>query len=51
MWECNIGINLKEGYEGVDWTELAQVIIQWRGRVYSAVHFQVLQKSENFFTS
>jgi hypothetical protein len=41
-WKNNIKIHLKEmGYEGVDWTILAQDRVQWRDLVSSIMNLRV----------
>jgi hypothetical protein len=50
-WEDNIKMDHKEvGYEGVDWTLLAQGDLQWWAVVNIVMNLQVPLKVGNFLT-
>jgi hypothetical protein len=41
-WEDNVRIDLREvGWKGVDWTNLAQDIVQWRTVVNTVINLRV----------
>jgi hypothetical protein len=44
-------MDLKKGWEGVDWMHLAQDRDQWQAVVNTVMNLRVPQKAENFLTS
>jgi hypothetical protein len=50
-WENNIRMGLQNiGWEGVDWTYLAEDRDQWRALVYTIMNLRVSKGAGNFFT-
>jgi hypothetical protein len=52
IWEDNIKTELKAiGYMGLDWIQLAQYKISWRGLLNTRINHRVPQRTGNFLTS